>query len=224
MVNFLGVPPPTVMLGLVLAVLLGLVISLAVNVALPTVLRVTLKVFVPETNTALAGNVAVPAEEVMPTLSEMVSTTFQLASTAFTVTLKGVPAACGLGVPVLPETVPGAAASPATSNWSWLNAPALTPKLALTPLLIPLALAVSCLFAPTASISRSVNATTPLPALAPISRVVLPESGPLPALSVTATFKFAGRPTVELFPYWSWLATTGCMPKGNPVLAEPGWV
>src|ERR1043166_7482826 len=123
MVNFLGVPPPTVMLGLVLAVLLGLVISLAVNVALPTGVRVTLKVFVPETNTALAGNVAVPAEEVMPTLSEMVSTTFQLASTAFTVTLKGVPAACGLGVPVLPEAVPGAAVSPGTSNWSLLNAP-----------------------------------------------------------------------------------------------------
>src|SRR5438034_7090842 len=100
------------MLGLVLAVLDPPVMSLAVKVALPTVLSVTLKVFVPDTSAALEGRVAVPAEEVMPTMSEMVLIRFQLASTALTVTLNGVPAACGLGVPVLPLAVPGAAVSP----------------------------------------------------------------------------------------------------------------
>ena len=67
--------------------------SLAVKVALPTVLSVTLKVFVPDTSAALGGNVAVPAEEVMLTVSEMVLIRFQFASTALTVTLNGVPAA-----------------------------------------------------------------------------------------------------------------------------------
>src|ERR1041385_4924968 len=106
MVSFLGGPPPTVMAGLVLAILVTSVTSLAVKVALPTVLSVTLKVLVPDTSAALEGRVAVPAEEMMATMSEMVSITFQLASTALIVTLNGVPAACGLGVPVLPLAVP----------------------------------------------------------------------------------------------------------------------
>src|SRR5213594_3594277 len=42
MVSFLGVPPPTVIAGLVYAVLLGSVTSLAVIVLLPTVLSVRL--------------------------------------------------------------------------------------------------------------------------------------------------------------------------------------
>jgi len=67
--------------------------SLAVKVALPTELSVTLNVFVPNESAALGGKVAVPAEEVMLTRSEMVSIRFQLASTALTVTLNAVPAA-----------------------------------------------------------------------------------------------------------------------------------
>ena len=38
---------------------------------------------------------------------------------------EGVPAACELGVPVLPVAVPGAAVSPGSSSWSFVNAPAL---------------------------------------------------------------------------------------------------
>jgi len=56
------------------------------------VLSVMLSVLVPETNAALAGKVAVLSEEVRPIVSEMVFTTFQLASTALTVMLKAVPA------------------------------------------------------------------------------------------------------------------------------------
>ena len=51
---------------------------------------------------------------------------FQFASTAFTMTLKGVPAVCASGVPILPPTVPGTAVSPGVSNCSLANAPALT--------------------------------------------------------------------------------------------------
>src|SRR5882724_2107414 len=138
MANFLGVPPPTVMVGLVLAVLVPSVRSLVVKVWPPTVLSVTLNVLVPETKAALAGKVALLSEEVRLTVSAMVLTRFQLASTALTVTLNGVPAACGLGVPILPLAVPGAAVSPGTSNWSLLKTAELTANVALTALLKPL--------------------------------------------------------------------------------------
>ena len=52
-------------------------------------------------------------------------TRFQLASTALTVTLNEPPAVCALGVPVLPEAVPGAAVSPGSRICSLANAPAL---------------------------------------------------------------------------------------------------
>src|SRR5262245_27717644 len=144
MASLRGVPPPTVIAGLVLGDLETSLRSVAVKVGLPTELSVTLKVLVPEASAALAGSVALVAEAVMPTVSVIVSTTFQLASTALTITLNGVPADCGLGVPVLPLAVPGAAISPGTSNWSLLNTAALTANEALTALLKPLALAVSC--------------------------------------------------------------------------------
>ena len=53
-------------------------------------------------------------------------TGFQLASTALTVTVNGLPDACELGVPVLPLAVPGAAVSPGSRSCSFANAPALT--------------------------------------------------------------------------------------------------
>ena len=93
MVSFFGVPPPTVIARLVFAVLPGSVTSLTVRVLLPTVLSVTLRVLVPAINTVLAGSVALLSEEVILTVSPMVSIRFQLASTAMTVTLNGVPAA-----------------------------------------------------------------------------------------------------------------------------------
>jgi len=55
----------------------------------------------------LAGRAALASELVIPTLSVEL-TGFQLASTALTVTLNEEPAVCALGVPVLPEAVPGA--------------------------------------------------------------------------------------------------------------------
>src|SRR5436190_17874880 len=118
-------PTLKVMSGLVLAVLVPSVMSVAVTVQLPTVLSVRLKLFVPATSAALAGRRSLGSVQVMPTVWVLL-TRFQLASTALTVTLKAVPALCAVGVPVLPEVVPGAAVSPGTSSCSFTNAPALT--------------------------------------------------------------------------------------------------
>src|SRR5438477_9969701 len=86
------------MAGLVLAVLAPSVISLAVTVRLPALFSVILKFFLPASNAALAGNVAFTSLEVIPAVSVIVLTKFQLASTALTVTVKGVPAVWALGV------------------------------------------------------------------------------------------------------------------------------
>ena len=63
----------------------------AVTVALPAVLRVTLRLLVPFTSAAFAGKDAFASLEVIATVS-LVVIRFQLASTAFTVTLKAAPA------------------------------------------------------------------------------------------------------------------------------------
>src|SRR5438128_239380 len=97
---------------LVLAVLVPSLMSLAVTVRVPDVLRVIPKVPVPLTSGALGGRKALPSDEVIPTLSLTLVIKFQLASTALTVTLKGVAAVCGDTSPVLPLAVPGAAVSP----------------------------------------------------------------------------------------------------------------
>src|SRR5947207_2498407 len=113
------------MAGLVLAVLVPSVTSLAVTVLLPAVFKLTLKVRVPATSAALAGRTALASEEVIPTVSLTVVTGFQLASTALTVTLNGVPEVCAVGVPVLPVAVPGAAVSPGRRICSLVKAPTL---------------------------------------------------------------------------------------------------
>src|SRR5438034_7908111 len=99
--------------------------SVAVTVRLPAVLRVTLNVFVPADNAALAGRVALESLEVIPTVWVLL-TRFQFASTALAVTVKAVPAVRAVAVPVLPVAVPGAAVSPGTSNCNLTNAPAVT--------------------------------------------------------------------------------------------------
>ena len=109
----------------VLAVMAGCVTSEAVTVALPLVFNVTLKSFVPLTRAALAGRTAFTSLVAIATVS-LVVIRFQFASTAFTVTLKAVPAVCAMGVPVLPVAVPGAAASPGTRICSFVNVPAPT--------------------------------------------------------------------------------------------------
>src|SRR5439155_27072332 len=103
----------------------GWITSEAVRVALPAVLSVTLRLLVPVTSAALAGSAAFASLEVTATVS-LVFTTFRLASTALTVTLKAAPAVWSDGVPVLPLAVPGAAVSPGASNCNFTNAPALT--------------------------------------------------------------------------------------------------
>src|SRR5438552_3174552 len=90
--NFANGPTFTVIEGLVFAVLLPSVTSLAVTVLLPAVLKVTAKLGVPTTRAALAGWVSFRSLVLMPTVSVTVPTVFQLASTALTVTLNGVPA------------------------------------------------------------------------------------------------------------------------------------
>ena len=103
----------------------GWEISEAETVALPDVFRVTLKLLVPLTSAALAGNAALRSLEVIEIVS-LVFTTFQFASTALTVTLKAAPAVCDMGDPVLPLAVPGAAVSPGTSSCKLAKAPGPT--------------------------------------------------------------------------------------------------
>src|SRR5438034_1434533 len=123
--NFTHGPALTVTEGLVPAVLLPSVRSPAVTVLLPAVLKIRLKLCVPATKAALAGSTALASEEASPTMSLTVVTGFQLASTALTVTLNGVPATCAVGVPVLPVPLPGEAVSPGRRICSLVNAPAL---------------------------------------------------------------------------------------------------
>src|SRR5437773_1969472 len=99
--------------------------SMAVTDWEPGVLRVTVTVRVPATKAALAGSAALASEEASPTMSLAVVIVFQLASTALTVTLNGVPATCAVGVPVLPVPLPGEAVSPGRRICSLVNAPAL---------------------------------------------------------------------------------------------------
>src|SRR5438477_153138 len=66
----------------------------------------------------------------MPTVWVLL-TRFQLASTALTVTVNGVPAVWAVGVPVLPVAVPGAAVSPGNRICRFTNAPTFTVTLAL---------------------------------------------------------------------------------------------
>jgi len=98
------------------------VTSEAVTVWLPEVLSVTLNVPAPPISAALAGNVACASEETSWTVS-LVLITFQVASTARTVTSKAVPAVCAVGGPVLPVGVPGAAVSPGSKTCNWAKAP-----------------------------------------------------------------------------------------------------
>jgi len=78
----------------------------------PAVFKVAVKVFVPEINAAFEGRTALESLEVIVTLSVAPGIRFQNASTALTVRLNTEAAVCAVGVPVLPEAVPGAEDSP----------------------------------------------------------------------------------------------------------------
>ncbi len=124
--SFVNAPPLTWSDGVEDDWMDGAVTSDAVTVAVPTVRRVTVKVLVPEESVALAGKVALLSDELMATRSAAALTTFQLASTALTVTLNAVPAVRAVGAPVLPVAVPGTAVSPGASNCRFTNAPGFT--------------------------------------------------------------------------------------------------
>src|SRR5437899_10489652 len=121
----------------------GWVLSDAVRVAVPEVLSVTLRALLPLTRLVLAGRAALASDDVKATVS-LVLTTFQLASTALTVTVKAVPAVCADGVPVLPATLPGEAVSPGVSSCSLAKAPMFTVMAGLVELvLLPSAVSVA---------------------------------------------------------------------------------
>src|SRR5262249_26434326 len=112
---------------LVCGVLVPSVTSLAAAVAVPEVFGVTLRLLGRATRGVLPGSEALASEQVKATVWETLVTTFQFASTAFTVMLKAVPAVCAVGVPVFPEAVPGAGISPGAKICSLTKDPELTP-------------------------------------------------------------------------------------------------
>ena len=116
----------TVNNGLVSDGFAGCVTSLAVIVKVPAVFIVTATVLDPELRAPFTGIVVFGSVEVNEVVSVTVVTRFQFVSTARIVTLKAVPAVCGLGVLVFPVIVPGAAVSPGSSSCSLTNAPAFT--------------------------------------------------------------------------------------------------
>lgn len=113
--------------ALVLDVIPPLLASAAVIVLEPVVTSASVKLTAPEERAVFGGIVALPLVEVKWILSAGApETIFQLASTAFTVTVKSVPALCDAGVPVFPVEEPGEAVSPGSNICNLLNAPVFT--------------------------------------------------------------------------------------------------
>ena len=85
--NFVNGPALTLTAGLELAVLVPSVMSVAVTVQEPAVLLVMDNVFIPASKAVLPGSTSFGSVPLMPTVSITLETKFQLASTAFTVTV-----------------------------------------------------------------------------------------------------------------------------------------
>jgi hypothetical protein len=149
--------------------------TVAVTVGVPEVHRVTAYDFVPDDSAALEGKVAAESEDVIAIVCVADDTKFQFASTAFTVALKEVPAVCAVGVPVLPEEVPGAAVSPGSSTCSFDATAALIVKAADVPVsVLPVLVAVTVCDEPARISVSEVDARTP---------AVNADVVPLPALN-----------------------------------------
>src|ERR1044071_1131872 len=188
--NLVKAPAPTAIAGLVLPEIPALLTSAEVRVQLPTVLSVTLSDFVPLTRGVFAGNVALASLEVMETVS-LVFTTFQFASTAFTVTLKAVPAVWAEGVPVLPVVVPGAAISPGARSCNLTKAPELMVMAGLVLEVFEpsvLSLAVSVAVPPVLKVTLKDLVPATKEALA--GRRAFPSEDVRPAISVTVLTRF----------------------------------
>ncbi len=124
--SLFNAPAFTVTDGDVFAEMPGAVMFEAVTVCVPAVLNVTLYICVPETSAAFAGSTAYVSDDVIPITSVTDETTFQCASTAFTVTLNDEPAVCADGDPVFPVALPASVLSPGVSSCSFVTAPGST--------------------------------------------------------------------------------------------------
>src|SRR6266404_9219625 len=82
----------------------------------------------------------------------------------------------------------------------------------------PAADAVICLLAPASVHSTVVNVAVPLPAAVPMSTLVVPRSEPEPEIRLRLRLRLRGRPTDDVLPYASCVATTGWVASGEPVL------
>src|SRR5262245_46291972 len=88
----------------------------------------------PPVSRACAGMPAAASLEPSATLSLTPLTRFQNWSTERTVSVKAVPACCGVVAPSLPSAVPPRGDSPGSSTWSLVNGPGFTAKLLLDPM------------------------------------------------------------------------------------------
>src|SRR5437588_2417616 len=86
----------------------------------------------------------------------------------------------------------------------------------------PSALAENCLL-PAESTIRFVKLTNPLPAVAPMSPLVVPSNEPAPAFSQRLTGLLAGSPTADLLPYVSQVQTRGGGVKSVATVPLDGW-
>lgn len=162
----------------------------AVTVALPAVLSVTLKLLLPLTRAALAGNTALGSLELIATVS-LVLIRFQLASTALTVTLNAVPALCAVGVPVLPVAVPAEADSPGARIWSLTKAPGLTVIEGLVlGFLVLSEMSLAVIVAFPAVLSVALKVLLPLSRAALVGKLALASEELRPTVSVTLVRMF----------------------------------
>ena len=90
--------------------------SVAETVYYPAALNVTLTVTSPANSEVGEGSDAPVSDDVRSTILVTVTSVFQVASHARTVTVNGIPTVCATGIPVLPVGVPGAADSPGNST------------------------------------------------------------------------------------------------------------
>ena len=107
--------------------------SVTVTVWLPTVFNWKVPIADPLTKEVLFGMIASPSEVVNLIESPGALTGFQWASTALTVTVTRSPALTGVGVPVLPVGVPGAAVSPGNRTCNWVKVRLIKAKNAVLP-------------------------------------------------------------------------------------------
>src|SRR5438552_6958755 len=138
----------------------------------------------PLTRAALPGSVALASLDVIATVS-FVFTTFQFASTAFTVTLNAVPAVSAVGALVFPLPEPGAALSPGDKTCNLANAPgfAVTAELVLGAFVLSL-MSVAVTIALPAVFSVTAKVFVPLTNAALAGSTAFASEEVIPAVSV----------------------------------------